>query len=517
MSTDPTGTPPPGSPPPPPPPPPQDWAPAPDAPAGPDEPAWQRLDPRMLLVHPITELVKFLPVLIGLLVAGGASGTGPWALLGVGFPVGFGVLRYLTTTYRVTPARVELRRGLLHRHTLSTPVDRVRTVDLTASPIHRVLGLATTVIGTGSVATGEDDRLLLDALPREQAAALRGRLLSVATGEPGPDGAAGTTDVVPERVVARFSPRWLWYAPFSSAVLVATGAVLGTAAPLLESVELRIDEEDLDFFSPALGAALAAGALVLVAALAVAGYLVLNGGFTLTRQESTWHVARGLLTHRETSIDVVRLAGVSIAEPAALRLARGRRLTAIVTGLTGSQQASTVLLPPAPRDTVVAAAASVLGAPEPASGLLRSHGRAATTRRFTRALIGSLPLVAAVVVAVAAGAPAGLLVLAALVVLVALALAADRARSLGHAHLAGHVVARSGSLLRRRAALADEHVIGWNLRATWFQRRAGLVTVAATTAGGDGQVRALDVPEDDALALAQAATPGLLDEFLEER
>ena len=52
--------------------------------AGPvPEAPWQRLDPRMLLVHPITELVKFLPVLVGLLVAGGASGTGPWALLGV--------------------------------------------------------------------------------------------------------------------------------------------------------------------------------------------------------------------------------------------------------------------------------------------------------------------------------------------------------------------------------------------------------------------------------------------------
>ena len=75
------------------------------------EPPWQRLDPRMLLVHPVTEIFKFLPVLVGLLVAGGASGTGPWALLGVGLPVGLGVVRYLTTTYRVTDARVELRRG----------------------------------------------------------------------------------------------------------------------------------------------------------------------------------------------------------------------------------------------------------------------------------------------------------------------------------------------------------------------------------------------------------------------
>mgnify|MGYP006904091512 CR=1 FL=1 len=36
---------------------------------------WQRLDPRMLLVHPVREVVKFLPVLLGVLVAGTATGT----------------------------------------------------------------------------------------------------------------------------------------------------------------------------------------------------------------------------------------------------------------------------------------------------------------------------------------------------------------------------------------------------------------------------------------------------------
>lgn len=482
-----------------------------------DQP-WQRLDPRMLLVHPITELVKFLPVLVGLLVAGGASGTGPWALLGVGFPVGLGVIRYLTTTYRVTDARIELRRGLLQRHNLSTPVDRVRTVDLTASPIHRVLGLAAIVIGTGSVASGDDERLLLDALPREQAGALRARLLTSRepAGAAG-SGAAGAPDVVPELVVARFSARWLWYAPFSGAVLVATGAVVGATAPLLEAVEIRVSEDDLAVFSPAFVAVLAVGVLVLVAALAVAGYLVVNGGFLLARQGTTWHVRRGLLTQRETSIDVARLAGATIGEPAALRLARGRRVNAIVTGLRGGQQGSTVLLPPAPRRTAEDTTTAIVGDAAPVTGPLHTHGRAATTRRFTRALLGATPFVVLPLVAVAAGAPAGLAVVAVAALLVALALAADRARSLGHAHVAGHVVTRSGSVLRQRDALAEEHVIGWNLRATWFQRRAGLVTVAATTAGGRGQVGVYDVPAPDAIALALAATPGLLDEFLEAR
>jgi putative membrane protein len=57
-------------------------------------------------------------------------------------------------------------------------------------------------------------------------------------------------------------------------------------------------------------------------------------------------------------------------------------------------------------------------------------------------------------------------------------------------------------------------VIGWTLRASCFQRRAGLTDLVATTAGGRQQVTVLDLDETDATALAGAATPGLLDPFL---
>src|SRR5439155_595378 len=92
--------------------------------------------------------------------------------------------------------------------------------------------------------------------------------------------------------------------------------------------------------------------------------------------------------------------------------------------------------------------------------------------------------------------------------------AEDRFRSLGHA-LAGHVlVVRQGSLVRRRVMLVREGVIGWNLRQSLFQRRAGVVTLEATTAGGRQRYAALDVPVDVAVRLADEAVPGLLTPFL---
>ncbi|MGB0100729.1 MAG: PH domain-containing protein, partial [Nocardioides sp.] len=67
---------------------------------------------------------------------------------------------------------------------------------------------------------------------------------------------------------------------------------------------------------------------------------------------------------------------------------------------------------------------------------------------------------------------------------------------------------------RRREALAVKDVIGWNLRASWFQRRVGLTTLVATTAGGRGAVTILDIPEEAAIRLADQALPALTRQFL---
>ena len=70
-------------------------------------------------------------------------------------------------------------------------------------------------------------------------------------------------------------------------------------------------------------------------------------------------------------------------------------------------------------------------------------------------------------------------------------------------------------MVRRRRILEVDHVIGWNLRATWFQRRAGLTTLVATMAGGNQAVEVLDVPEHEAVRVAHEALPDLVAQFSE--
>nr|WP_232523228.1 PH domain-containing protein [Nocardioides sp. MAH-18] len=471
----------------------------------------------MLLVHPVRELVRFLPALFAIFVAGTAAGrTDWWHGIGIAIPVGLGVLRYFTTYFRLTAERIELRRGLLNRHLLSTPLDRVRTVDVTASLTHRVLGLSTVRIGTGTASTDDDDRLDLDGLPVDRARRLRAELLGLDH-----DAQAAGSD----RTVVRFDPAWVRFAPLTTSGLVLAAGALGVAAQAMNSVGgfERLDAEGLarNASGWSVWIAVPIGLVLLLAAvsaLAIVGYVVTNWGFTLSHTgpagRGAWHLRRGLLTTRETTVDDERVSGVSVAEPLGLRLARGARVSAIVTGLDRSDSGSSLLAPPCPRAVVHAVALEVLGTDAPLSGPLTAHGPRAVRRRYVRAVGPALVVVAAAGALVAVGDVSRWWLAVALVVPAALLLARDRASALGHALTAGHVVARSGSLDRRREALAVPGVIGWNLRATWFQRRAGLTTLVATTAGGRQSVTVLDVPDEAAVAVAHAAHADLVGQFL---
>ena len=94
-------------------------------------------------------------------------------------------------------------------------------------------------------------------------------------------------------------------------------------------------------------------------------------------------------------------------------------------------------------------------------------------------------------------------------------LAADRYRSLGHAVADSSLVVRSGSLVRRRCVLSAEGIIGWNVERSFFQRRAGLATLTATTAAGQQHYDVQDVELGEALRVAEALVPGLAGPFLE--
>ncbi|GAA1882686.1 PH domain-containing protein [Lapillicoccus jejuensis] len=516
------------------------------------ETPWRRLDPRMLMIHPVQEIVRFLPALIGAVVVGQSSDTGGRfiELAVLVLAVGVGLLRWATTRFRIEHGQIELRKGLLNRQVIATPADRVRTVDVTAPPFHRVLGLAKVEIGT---AGHTKERLVLDSLPTAEARHLREELIHrrrVAAdpaspapyGEPVPGLApppAGPADErgfapvwsgddVPgtETELLRLDPRWVGFAPLTLTGVFSALAILGFGNQFLQRY---LQRTDLGGAVSGLGehplwvdvVVVLVGLVVLVSLLAVVGYALQFWGFRLTRHRGgTLHVTRGLLTTRETSIEEKRLRGVELGRPLGLRLAKGARLQAITTGLSRKERdrGSAWLSPPAPYDVVARVGRDVLEDDEALAGPLHEHGPAARRRRYTRAAVPALVLaVAGWLLVGLAQWWVGVGVLATLPLLLSPVVAGDRYAGLGHRLLPAHLVVQHGSFVRRRDVLERDGVIGWVVQQSFFQRRVGVAHVLATTAAGKQSYVVRDVPLDTGVAVALAVDPDLLTPFLEER
>ncbi|GGK53551.1 hypothetical protein Ppa06_14200 [Planomonospora parontospora subsp. parontospora] len=512
---------------------------------------WSRLDPRLLRFTLARSLGPAAPVATTLPFARDGLGLQAAVTLGVILVVFAaiavaGLVRYATTRYRVTAERVEFRSGLVFRRRRSVPRDRVRSVDLEADPLRRFFGLATVTIGTGRTDDGKG--LVIDGVSRAAARLLRVELL-------------GRTDPA-DSVIAELRPAWIRYALLSSWSLLIGLAPFGVFFRVLDA--FGVDPAEVGFLGYLWSRVTAtdpfvvtAVAVAIVLSIGLSGALLLYveswWNFRLTREpDRAFSIRRGLLTTRSVTLEERRLYGVELAEPLPLRWGGGARLKAVATGL--GEDESVVLLPPAPRAEAHRVAGAVLAAATPAAAPvekasteppveapaptpveppveavgevsgkasptlapLAAHPRAALRRRVVRALWPPM-----VVSAVLGGLAAwlswvpGLLWLAGPALLpAALLLALDAYRNLGHGLHGPYLVTRYGTARRRTVALRRTSIIGWTVGRSPFQRRAGLITLAATTAAGGGSYEVVDVSVAEGLAFAEESVPGLLAPFV---
>lgn len=450
---------------------------------------WQRLSPRMLLVHPVHEVLNQLPLLIGAIVLGSATQNPVWSLVGVGVIVLVGLARWFTTSYRIDDRDITLRTGLLQRNELSVPRNRIRSVQTDARLLHRLLGLAVLRVSTGQEAKG-DNMFELDAVRSDQVAGLRAILLGE---QPG---------AVPQgRLLAAWRPSWLCYSPLSWSGLLMIGAAVGIAQQA--GFGDVLGKWAIAFGGPAL----VTGVLLAGVALAVGRSLLAYGNLVLTRRVDTLHLVHGLLRIQEHTYDLRRLRGGTLREPLLVRALGGARLDAVMTGVAGVGESS-LLLPPCPSATARGVLADLVGDLPVVHGPLTPHGPAAARRRWIRAL--AAPVLAAAVLPLLP-VPVWLWWVWAALAIASVGLALDRVRALGHRVDGRWLVASAGSVERRRDCVQTAGIIGWTVRQTWFQRRAKVATLVAATAAGTKRYVLIDVPAEIAWTVAATASPWVAD------
>lgn len=496
---------------------------------------WSRLSSRKLLLDPVKAIGQAVVPVVVALVGISRSDTGyGWLIfpLLVVAPIVFGALPWLTTHYRLTDSQIQVRKGLLNKFTSTAPLDRVRSVDLEASLLHRVLGLQKVQVGTGV----DDDRITLDALSVADAQALRTTLLrrreavvvppadAPTTDAPSPYGAGPAPRTVdPGQVpveLARIDWSWLRFAPFSLGRLVLLAGALGALSQFGDDLPIWNEDTARSTWDWVMQFALVAVVLVLAVAglaiwlvVSVAGYVVQWWRFLLVREHGSLHLTSGLFTTRSITVEEAKVRGVRMTEPLLMRAVGGAELSTLATGV---ENGVTQVLPPCPHEVAVGIGEAVLEHRGPLTDPLVAHGPRARRRAWIRELRDALMLLVAAAVAawwfdISWGWVTGLVVV---LLLAAAAVGEASYRHLGHALDGDHLVSGSGQLARIRTVLETDGIIGWVVSQSWWQRRIGLADLVATTAAGNERVLVRDVRLDVGVALADAATPGLLTDFV---
>ena len=475
-------------------------------------PAGRRTSPWVLLLHTVTfrQARGLVPVVLAV-AAGRGLGDGPTTIVVLAVTITLLSLLWAAVTwwrfsYADGETAVVVTRGLLSRSVRTVPIDRVRGVEVEAPALHRLFGLVRVRIdaAAGGTGNGTEEELLVDGVTRAEGDRLRARLLARRR-FPGPATLLEGEEPVEEseEEYVRFDPRWLRYAPLVGGYLAVPLAAVGALFRVLDEVPDRwkpdLGEPDLPGTSVLAFFLLAA--LVVLAAGSVIGCAVVNWRFRLVRRGGSLVAVRGLVTRRHTELEVDRIRGWSLTAGLGMRLVRAARATALVTGL-GDATRRGQLLPLGPRAEAEALAGRLVDDP----GALRAHPPAARRRSIVRSCaFGVVVLLAGAVLTPVAG---WWELLVAGAVLTALGVPLGRARyaALGHAAGPRSFAVRSGWLVQEHTVLQRRAVVGWQVRQSPFQRRAGLVTVLACVGAGRGGYTAVDMDAAEAAGFTRAAS-----------
>lgn len=469
----------------------------------------RRTSPLIVLVHTITfrQARQFVPLVIGIGAATGFhGGTTTIVALGAGITalsLATAGIAWSRFSYADGPSSVVVTKGLLTRSARTVPNDRIRGVEVEAPALHRVFGLVRVRIDAAAGAPKDDDEdLVVDGLTRTEGDRLRISVLTHRSPALPPD-AAGTPEPAPDEEFTRFDNRWLLYAPLVGSYLAFPMAAAGALYRVLDDLPDRVlpPLPGPDFRDPqALGIA-AAVAVILLLAGSVVGAALVNWGFRLVRRGDSLIAVRGLITRRHTELEIDRIRGATVTAGLGMRLVRAARVSALMTGL-GHDGRRGQLLPLGPRSEADRLARRLVDD----AGPLVAHPPAARRRRLARAMLPGVLVTLAGAIATVANGWWGLL--AAGLVPLALGVAAGLGRYAALGSVAGprSFAVRSGWLVREHATLQRRAVVGWRVRQTFFQRRAGLATVVACVGAGSGGYAAIDLGAGDVAAFTAAAS-----------
>lgn len=483
--------------------------------------AGQRLHPVSFLFELLNQLRQLLLVLIGGAWAG-SQDRYEWLftyalLIGGGLLLVHTLVRVLTTRYWVLAEELVVREGVIFRRVRHIPYLRVQNVRLLQNPLHRLTGMTTLRLETGSGTGADADlRVLPLAEARRIETAVRTQRNEVVAAVD-PDVSAPPLLRLPLREV------------------LLAGVVLDRGFLIIAAGLVGLFQFDVPLFDPqewlawaVRGAMALAGGLNLVSlALLVLGMmllvklltlilsmlqaLLLWQGFVLEQEGSRLRTESGLFTRIRASATLVRVQIVSIYDGLWFRWLDRRAVSVSVSGASVALNAERGLdwLAPIARPAVVPALVQV-ALPGLALATVQWQPVAASTRRR----LARRNALWCLVLGMGVGwLKPGLLPMVGVLAIWGQLHAALWARYAGWALHEGHLLWRSGVGQRLTWAIPVARMAGLRLSQSPFDRRHATASLTLDTQAPQRahRLRLSYLHLQDAATLARQLRPAMLD------
>ena len=412
--------------------------------------------------------------------------------------------RTLSVRYRFDETELVIRSGFLFKRVRHIPYDRIQNVDSVQNPLHRLLGVMEVRVETGG---GTDTEANLRVVNRDALEEIRGAVFARRGGTP----IGETAEVNAARVLLALSPREVaMFGLIQGYGMLVAGAFFG----LLTEVGLLDRAAELFFGERGAGRGvlrrLAAAAfddaalpiwqllmtvgtltvlLVVFRLLSAAWMSATYWGFRLTRSGDDLRCEYGLLTRIASTVPVRRIQKLTVREGPWHRLA-GRVSLQVQTagGRVGEDQQSTRtwLAPLVGRAAIVELVASIL--PEAALPVeWQSVHPRGVRREFVAMMVIVIPVAVVLVWAIGWRALAGIPFL----LVWALIYAQRTVAGLKWGLSADAVHFASGWIWRTVVTAPVTKVQVVSRSESPFDRRHGMASVSADTAGGSGSAIAV--------------------------
>lgn len=413
-----------------------------------------------------------------------------------------GILTWLRRLWWFSGDVLHLDEGVFVRNQRRIPVERIQHVELERRLRHQLFGLAAVRVET---AGGTGAELRLDAIPRDQAEALRHAVqTAAATAGAGTDepGGPATEPAAPTTVLVRLPPARLVLAGVTGPEVIAVLTALAIGIDAL--TDLGVDPEQVE--SVEIGSALA----VLLAVVALPAWFLTAGLIAVVRKWDLTAAVRGdelrvtygLLRRQEFVMRTARVQDARVAQRLLLR-PFGRADLRIRSAASGAGESSRVDIPLLDDVELDRVLARVLPETVPRPSLWPAPAAARRRALLRGVVVGSA--VGVLLAVVLDGAADPLRVAAGLAAVAGgAALGLSWYRGLGWAESAGVHHSRTGLLARRTALVPAWRVQSAAVVATLFQRRRGLASVRLDLAGG--RVTVVDRALGRARRIAAAVT-----------